>query len=64
MFSFKDVGLQCLHLPEATHGAMSALHNSPEGDCDAREACLNTLNRDCTISDENVSGRRFPKPRL
>lgn len=38
MFSFKDVGLQRLHLPEATHGAMSALHNSPESGCAAREA--------------------------
>lgn len=43
MFSFKGLGLQCLHLPKATHGAMSALHKSPERDCDARKAYLSTF---------------------
>lgn len=41
-FGFKDVGLQRLYLPEATHGAMSMLHSSPERGGGARGACLNT----------------------
>lgn len=67
MFGFKDVGLQHLYLPEATHGAKSALHNSPERGGGARGARVSAYTgtvQDCTTSDGNERGRRFPKPRL